>query len=1177
MIRFGILLFIATGFSQPVVAQPATSGGLVGILEEQISTPNRIIRFNGMDGVLTAHATIEEITISDREGVWMRIEGAEINWSRGALLRGALEIETLTADTITLIRNALPDEDTASLPSPEAPGFHMPSLPVTVDIGNVSAAVFIIGEPVFGLAARLSLEGSAKLDDEGMQVRFSASRLDGPGGKIDATIDYRQSDTNMVIDLRVQEPQNGLIANALNIDGRPPMSAGISGNGPLADVLFDIFLDLDGTRLVEGSVELKGEAAGIAFSADIAGKITPLMPLDYRGFFEGESVISAKGTVLSEGGISLPEFSISTSDFAFSGTVETEADWFPREVSLVGRLAQKSGERVVLPFGQGAFSLLDADLTLGFGASSYEVWSLDITARDLSLAGTQIAKLSGTASGQATDMSAPEDRAVSGVFDMVVTGISGGEESLVHAIGSGELAAKSRFDWKAGMPFLLKSLTVVSETIDLAVDGQLDGDGFMGEIEGELKDLSVFSVFAGRQLSGGVTLDAQASFGIVGGVFDVDFDARGENIQISEPRIDPLLAGDTILSGEVKRDRDGIAIRNLVINSSQVKIAADGGLSSEGAALNLTANLKDLGILLPGLEGGADLVATTRGPFSDLDVTARLNSDSGIDLDLRGKVGDRLDLTAQLARFPLEIVNLLMPGQGLAGEISARAAITGSLSAPAVSFNTTLSKFTAAATLPYISGQIAMVAKGVWGEKGLTLRDTVVTLADGGRIQLNGNVQADFSQMDMRAKGQVPVSLLTPVLSDYGMIASGNAQLDIRAKGPLLSPDLSGTVSLSNGAGTYLGYNARIENMSANGQFSGQTFTLDGFSADVVGGGSVSGRGTVGILPDFPANLTVDIERVRYTDQKMVSTVVSGNLEITGSMASRYILGGAIELGLTEIQIPSALGASSDIAAVTHLHPERPVRRTLARAGLNPSGAAGAVEDAPLGFDLDISVPRRMFIRGRGLDTEMAGRFRISGPLSDISANGEIHMVRGRMDFLDRRIDFSDGSVTLSGPLDPQLDFNANLRVDNLLINLGVGGTMTSPEIIVTSSPPLPQDELLARLIFSRNIGELSPFQLLKLANAVATLSGSGGTSLSEKLRQASGLDNLDVGIDSRGDSNITAGKYLDNGIYTEIEISSSGEESISINLDILTDVTIQGRLASDGENSIGFYYERDY
>src|SRR5690606_22494687 len=105
--------------------------GLVQFVENQISSPDRQIRLNGIEGALSSNASIDQITISDTEGIWLIVENAAITWNQGALLFRRLEIQSLSADSIAYTRNPVSTEQPAA-PSPEAGGFAVPEFPVAV-------------------------------------------------------------------------------------------------------------------------------------------------------------------------------------------------------------------------------------------------------------------------------------------------------------------------------------------------------------------------------------------------------------------------------------------------------------------------------------------------------------------------------------------------------------------------------------------------------------------------------------------------------------------------------------------------------------------------------------------------------------------------------------------------------------------------------------------------------------------------------------------------------------------------------------------------------------------------------------------------------------------------------------------------------------------------------------
>ena len=118
---------------------------------------------------------------------------------------------------------------------------------------------------------------------------------------------------------------------------------------------------------------------------------------------------------------------------------------------------------------------------------------------------------------------------------------------------------------------------------------------------------------------------------------------------------------------------------------------------------------------------------------------------------------------------------------------------------------------------------------------------------------------------------------------------------------------------------------------------------------------------------------------------------------------------------------------------------------------------------------------------------------------------------------------------------------------------------------------------MLARLIFNRGINELSPLQIAQLAAAAADLAGGSETSLLGNLREAVGLDELDIVTDAEGNAAVRAGTYIQENVYLGVEAGARGTTRGTINLDITEDLKARGSVGSDGDSSLVVFYEKDY
>jgi len=178
---------------------------------------------------------------------------------------------------------------------------------------------------------------------------------------------------------------------------------------------------------------------------------------------------------------------------------------------------------------------------------------------------------------------------------------------------------------------------------------------------------------------------------------------------------------------------------------------------------------------------------------------------------------------------------------------------------------------------------------------------------------------------------------------------------------------------------------------------------------------------------------------------------------------------------------------------------------------------------------------------------------------------------------LGKRLVLQSGYAQIQGDFDPYLNLVATADAEDVTVRVLVEGNAFNPDIRFTSQPELPEDEVLAQLLFGRSITDISPFQAAQLAAAVATLAGRGGVGIIEKLRRGIGVDDLDIATDTEGNTGVTVGKYLSENIYTDVTVNSDGSTDIELNIDLTPSLTLRGAVRSDGNTGVGVFFERDY
>jgi translocation and assembly module TamB len=1080
MRRLILSLACLAALALPVHAQDDDRGRLITFLESQLSDgADRQVRIDGFRGALSSEAELDRLSISDADGEWLVLEDARLNWRRLALLSGRLEVEALTAQRLTVTRPPLPPEG-PDLPTPEATPFALPELPVSINIGDVAIEEVVLGEPVIGLPATLSVSGAAQLADGSGSAVLDLRRLDGPEGRFTLQAGFDNATRVLALDLSLQEAEGGLTAELLDLPGAPSVGLTVSGEGPLDDIDIDVGLSTDGVERLDGYVRSTRIAEASEQRIDIAldGDLTPLMAEEYRAFFGQGSALSARITREDSGATRLQDMRLASAALLLEGDLSLDAAARPTIIDVTGRVTPPDGAaRIVLPVPGADTSLAAADLAVAFDAAADEAFTVSATLDDLRAGDLSITDARIAADGRIEPSETGIARLLADL-DMEFDGIDHDTPALAEALGPA-LGLSARADWNAGGAFQLSDIALAAGDITASGDVAMDtGDGTLPvtfDLDTIVADLSRFSGLSGQSLNGalqaGLTGDADA----LSGAFDILLTGTGRDLRAAPAVPDALLAGETTLRLEASRDGEGVRIETLTLDGTQVSLDASGDLSSEGGGLTATARLEDLGLLTSAVRGPATVRADIASAAEGWEIDADLAGPGGLNARADGRVGlegGRVDLDVQ-GGLPLALANRFISPRSITGQLRFDLGITGQPGLDAVS----------------------------------------------GRITTTG--------------ARVVAPTFRVVLEDVA--------LDASISGGRVSFDGNGAVS--------------------TGGRMGVSGTID------VGG------------PGVPGSVDVRLDGVRLVDPTLYTILVSqGALSVTGPLAVAPRVAGRIDLGESELRVPeTGLGSAPPIPEITHVGESAPQRQTRAAAGLlrsqSGSGGSGAV-----GLDIQINAPGRIFLRGRGIDAEFGGAIRIAGNSAAVIPSGQFELLRGRISILGTRLDLTEGSATLQGDFDPFLRLRAESRAGGYRIIIAVEGPASSPDISLSSDPFLPEDEVLAQLLFGRSVSALSPVQLLQLADAASSLAGgSTNGGILSNLREGLGLDDLDLQTDDEGNAAVRAGRYLSDNVYTDVTIGAEGESELSLNIDLTPDITARGSFSSDGGSGIGVFFERDY
>ena len=473
--------------------------------------------------------------------------------------------------------------------------------------------------------------------------------------------------------------------------------------------------------------------------------------------------------------------------------------------------------------------------------------------------------------------------------------------------------------------------------------------------------------------------------------------------------------------------------------------------------------------------------------------------------------------------------------------------------------------FTVAASLRGENGRLAVTAKAegfspapaeVLAEIPFQLDLTgprVIVAADGpvsGRINWNGSIG--------------PLWALLPV--DQHILA-GTAVLDMTVSGTVAAPQFHGNLNLKDG---------RYENIPGGTVLSALNLQLSTERGDDLvvaltargprnGTASVSGRLLRGSDGAWTADLAGDLHELQVLSRDDAGASVSGKVTYKGALLGGLVKGDfAVSRGNINL----------DATGV----PEVPLLRSYAVGKAESRAGETVLPPSPITFDLSLSMADPLRVEGRGLESAWRGQLYVNGSIAAPNLSGGVTVERGTFSFLGQSFELESGTVTFTGGgrIDPTLNVIAVKQVTDVTVTVNITGLASAPTIALSSRPALPQDEVLARLLFNRSAGELGPLESLQLASAAADMSGLARGGISGMVRRTFGLDTFSLG--GQSGNAVVVGRQLSRNVFLSIEQSVNSTNRLFVLSWRLTSHFSLRSSASDQTGAdLGVFWRKDY
>lgn len=457
-------------------------------------------------------------------------------------------------------------------------------------------------------------------------------------------------------------------------------------------------------------------------------------------------------------------------------------------------------------------------------------------------------------------------------------------------------------------------------------------------------------------------------------------------------------------------------------------------------------------------------------------------------------------------------------------------------------------------------GRAADVSATVTGPFGNPLQVTARVPLDGAQpfpgLAKRGPVEAKIDW-------QGEIGDLWAMVPVPGHVVTGKTTIDLGVVGDIANPAITGGVSIDAGSYQNLDAGTILTDLSVHTTLlpSG-TMELE-ITASDGGTGTVRTAGSIA-LDASGIDLVTTIDRAVLVRRDDVLARIDSKIAVKGPVSALSV-DGTITIDEAEIRLvnnnPPGIVTLDDVLIKGEPEPEE----TEKTSGVT--------------LNLDVNSPGRMFVRGRGLDSEWKMALAIRGDAASPRITGRIEKVRGRLDLIGKAFDLSRGRIDFLGGkrIDPLIDVVLERETSDLTGRIEVDGPASDPQLGFSSTPALPEDEVLPRTLFGKSSQALTGTQAIQLGLGLATLMDGGGGTL-DQVRGAIGLDSLQVEQDEEGNTAVAIGKEVAEGIWVgSKQVLGAARNSVEVEIELIEDVIINTDIDPAGGASVGVKWKKDF
>ena len=469
-----------------------------------------------------------------------------------------------------------------------------------------------------------------------------------------------------------------------------------------------------------------------------------------------------------------------------------------------------------------------------------------------------------------------------------------------------------------------------------------------------------------------------------------------------------------------------------------------------------------------------------------------------------------------------------------------------------------------------------------WQVQGRPLLQVRSTMRLDATRALDAQVQAPMVNLDL-------LESLSPAVQQI----AGLLTLDLHVTGTLQQPHVRGELLLRDGVLQLTATGERYQDIQTHFIFAGDRVTIERLQLGSRSGPlQVTGWIEHANLALREVDVALSARNFTAMHTSSVEAAVSADITARGTLQAVTVTG-SVTVPRARLRLEQIPGSGPKVV--------QPWELTIAgvygpgpEALSNEQGpeAVPTWRDLLLPFvraDITVDIPRNVWLQGPSTAIELSGNMHVTKDLqAPFILSGSIETVRGYASYYGKRFTVESGRVTFTGTpeLNPMLDVTVAQQVSDYRVSIHVTGRAQQPTIAFSSTPELPQTDIISLVVLGKTTDRLTSNERNSLGDAAQQLAGGVIAGQLEKtFGKALGLDTIEINPGAHvGSGSFKIGRYVTQDLFLSLgrefgqdSGTSSSGTSVGLEYSLNRRMKVRGSSSDQGETAVDFLWRLDY